>query len=183
MVQFERITRPRRDAFILSILLILAELASGEDRGLVLLQRLQAAVGGVQKIIAIQDYEETVVAETFSTSGEPRGTVPKRVRWITPSFLRIDQTGPGSTYVLIFDGTSGWEILPNRASPDRTEGGPIVLTGTELNFAKNYAASMYFQVWLADRIPGYSISSPQENVIRLVTGTGQGVDITLDPTT
>jgi hypothetical protein len=164
-------------------LVVLVGLAPAEDRGLVLLQRLQMAVGGIQKISAIRDYEEAVVAETFAASGEPRGTVRKRVRWIAPNFLRIDQTGPGSTYVLFFDGTSGWEILPDRASRDRTQGGPIDLVGAELKFAREYASSMIFKVWLADRMPGYSVSSPEENVIRVLYDTGQGVDITLDSRT
>lgn len=100
-----------------------------------------------------------------------------------PAYLRIDQIGPASTYVLLFDGASGWEILPDRASPDRTKGGPIDLAGAELRFARDYGSGMIFKLWLADQTPGYSVSSPDANVVRIVNDVGRSVDITLDPKT
>ena len=164
-------------------LLVLGGFATGQDRGLDLLHRLQKAVGGPRKISAIRDYEEMVVAETFSASGESRGEVRKRVRWIAPNYLRIDQVGRGSTYVLFFDGTSGWEILPDRESRDRTNGVPIDLADSELKFARGYGSTLIFKLWLADRMGGYSVSSPSENVVRVISDVGNSLDITLDAKT
>jgi len=160
------------------LLLIFGGSVAAQDGGLELLHRMQDALGGAAKISAIRDYEELVVAETFSATGEIRGNTQKRVRWIAPSYLRIDQVGPGSTYVLFFDGAEGWEILPDRASADRTKGGPITLAGSELEFAKGYASGMMFKSWLADRMPRYAISSPRRNVVRVINELGKGVDIT-----
>jgi hypothetical protein len=165
------------------VLLVLTELAAAQDRGLDLLHRLQKAVGGPRKISAIHDYEEMVIAETFSASGESRGEVRKRVRWVAPNYLRIDQVGSGSTYVLFFDGTSRWEILPDRESRDKTNGVPIDLADSELKFARGYSSTMIFKLWLADRMRGYSVSSPRENVVRVVSDAGNGFDITLDAKT
>jgi hypothetical protein len=157
------------------------------QEGLQLLHRMQAALGGAEKIAAIHDYEETVLAETWNSSGTPLGQVRKRTRWMQrPNLLRLDQTGPRDTYVLYFDNGSGsgWEILPNLKSPDlfQTTGKVIELAGGELNFAKHYLSGFQFNLWLADRIPGYTFNSPAPNVLR-VEQRGGATDFTLDPAT
>jgi hypothetical protein len=64
------------------------------------------------------------------------GQVRKRTRWIRSGPLRIDQTAPGATYVLYFDGNSGWEILPHADLAERRLGKTTVevidLDGDEL---------------------------------------------------
>lgn len=169
-------------------LAILAGIALGasagvEDSGKDLLLKMQRALGGKSKIARIRDFEEAVIAEAFTASGRSLGSVRKRTRWIAPNHLRIDQVGPGNTYVLYFDGISGWEILPDRTSRDKTTGGPIELVGDELDFAKQYMSGLIFKKWSADRQLGYSISSPANHVLRITDETGKGTDITLDSKT
>ena len=84
--------------------------ASAQD-GLNLLHKMQTALGGAKNIAAIGDFEEIQSAATFSRDGKPLGKVVKRIRWIGPNVLRLDQVGPGDTYVLYFDGATGWEVL------------------------------------------------------------------------
>ena len=148
--------------------------AGAQDSGKDLFRKMQRALGGQSKIAAIRDFEETVSAEAFTASGRSLGSVRKRTRWIAPNHLRIDQVGPGSTYVLYFDGISGWEILPDRTSRDKTTGVPIELVGDELQFAKQYMSGLIFKKWLADRQLGYSISSPANHVLRITDETGAG---------
>jgi len=144
---------------------------------------MQNALGGAEKIAAINDYEEIVRAEIWNNIGTPMGEVRKRTRWMrSPNLLRLDQIGPRDTYVLYFDGglDSGWEILPDLKNPEkfRTTGKPIELVGGELRFARGYLSGFQFNTWLADRFPGNTITSPAPNVLRIGTA-----DITLDPTT
>jgi hypothetical protein len=73
----------------------------------------QDALGGADKIAAMHDLDWTVKAGTFDHEGKPIGQVTKRTHWIRPDYLRLDQVGPGDTYVRYFDGRSGWEILPD----------------------------------------------------------------------
>jgi|SRR5689334_3672034 hypothetical protein len=73
--------------------------------------------------------------------------------------LRLDQTGPGDTYVLFFDGTSGCKILPDRNATGKTDGRAIDLVGSELQFAKDYVTGWIFNSWLAG-LPKLS-SDPQ----------------------
>jgi len=145
---------------------------------------MQTALGGAEKIAAIHDYEETVRAETWNNDGTRLGEVRKRTRWMrSPNLLRLDQIGPRDTYVLCFDGSSdsGWEILPDLKNPDlfKTTGKLSELVGGELKFAKNYLSGFQFNMWLADRTPGYTVTSPAPNVLR-IEHDGNATDFTLD---
>jgi hypothetical protein len=112
-----------------------------------LFHKMQRALGGAEKIASVRDFEQTVRADAWDYSGNPMGIVRKRVRFVRPSYLRVDQVGRGDTYVLYFDGTSGWEILP--------DGTVAELKGGELTFARNYLNGLELNTWLADRDPRY----------------------------
>jgi hypothetical protein len=136
---------------------------------------MQTALGGAERIAAVRDFEELVRAESWNgNTGQSMGEVRKRTRWIRPNYLRIDQVGPGSTYVLYCDGVSGWEILPatQEVAP---------LAGGELEFAREMVRGMRLNSWIADRDSRYAITSPAPNVVRISDGdiTHQ-LDITVD---
>jgi len=143
--------------------------------GLQLFHRMQKALGGAQRIAAIRDFEQTVRAEAWNgNTGRSLGEVRKRTRWIPPSYFRADQVGPGSTYVLYFDGSSGWEILPGTQKVTDLAGG-------ELQFAQKYIRDFILTTWLADRDPRYQITSPSPHVVRISDGdVSHQLDITLD---
>lgn len=155
--------------------LFLVPFSQGADSGLVLLHRMQTALGGAAKIAAIHDLDWTVSAETFDHNGKSIGHVTKRTRWIRPNYLRLDQIGPGDTYVLYFDGTRGWEILPDKP-------GVRDLVGDELEFAQRYLSAFMLNRWVADRMNAYTITSPSANVIGFSVN-GNASRITLDPRT
>jgi hypothetical protein len=149
---------------------------SGSSReGLKLFHKMQKALGGADKIAAIRDFEELARAESWNgNTGQSLGEVRKRTRIIRPNHLRIDQDGPGSTYVLYFDGATGWEILPGARQV-------VELKGGELEFARGMLRGHRLNTWIADRDPRYSITSPAPNFIRVSDGdiTHQ-LDITVD---
>jgi hypothetical protein len=148
----------------------------GQD-GLHLFHQMQTALGGAEKIASVRDFEQIVRAETWDNEGKPHGTVRKRVRFIRPNYLRIDQVGPDDTYVLYFDGTSGWEILPDKTVAD--------LAGGELRFARGYLTGLSLNFWLADRDAAYEFKSKEPNVISIATkdDPSNATDIALDPVT
>jgi hypothetical protein len=163
----------------------LSQTSRSTDDGLQLLHKLQDALGGAARIAAVRDFEETIRAEAWDASGAALGEVRKRTRWMrTPSVLRLDQRGPRGTYVLYFDGgrTAGWEILPDLESPGRykTTGTVVPLAGGELEFAKSYLSGFDLDLWLADRTPGLTVTSPRPNVLR-IEHDGNATDFTLDP--
>jgi len=97
-------------------------------------------------------------------AGNAPGEVRKRTRWMkTPNVIRLDQRGPRGTYVLFFDGGlgAGSEILPELTGVDpyRTAGKAIALAGGELEFAKGALSGFELNQWLADRLPGYVVTS------------------------
>ena len=142
-----------------------------------LFHKMQDALGGADKIAGIHDFEESVRANAWDFSGNSMGVVRKRTRFIRPGHLRLDQVGQRDTYVLYFDGTSGWEILPDGTVAD--------LKGGELTFAHNYLYGFNLNIWLADRDPRYAIESPAPNVVTIVAkdDSWPGMEITLDPAT
>jgi hypothetical protein len=148
---------------------------AGQVSAIDLFHRMQQALGGAEKIAAIYDLDWTVKADTFDQAGKSIGQVTKRTRWIRPNYLRLDQTGPGDTYVLYFDGDRGWEVLPES---NKT----IDLTGGELDFARKYLAGFMLNLWIADRAENFSISSPAPNVIRISSGTNSN-EVRLSPST
>ena len=149
-----------------------------------LLHDMQSALGGAKNIAAVRDYEETIRAEAWDAAGTALGEVRKRTRWMQkPSLLRLDQIGPRGTYVLFFDGRSGWEILPDLAGPDayKTAGKTIELVGGELSFAKGYLSGFELNLWLADQ-NGHVVTTPRPNVVR-IEHEGTATDFTVDPAT
>jgi len=142
------------------ILLTLCPSIFSED-ATILFHKMQDALGGADKIASFRDFEQQVRAQSWNgRTGELIGDVRKRTRWIRPNQLRVDQVGPGSTYVLYCDGTSGWEVLPG--TQQVTE-----LFGGELTFALTYVRTFRPVLWLADRDPRWRITSPAPNVVRL----------------
>ena len=119
----------------------------------------------------------SVRAETWDNQGSPHGLVRKRTRWVRPNYLRLDQVGPDDTYLLYFDGTTGWEILPDKTVAD--------LVGGELKFARNYLRDFNLNLWLADRDPRNAITSPAPHVLAIADEGGRSgnLEITLDPVT
>jgi hypothetical protein len=87
---------------------------------------------------------------------------------------------------LYFDARSGsgWEILPDLSNPDpfKTTGKSTELAGGELKFAKSYLWGFQLGMWMADRTPGYTVTSPAANVLR-IEHDDDATDFTLDPDT
>lgn len=96
---------------------------------------------------------------------------------MSPNYLRLDQVGPGDTYVLYFDGTSGWEILPDKTVANLAAG--------ELQFAQKYLRDFRLHAWLSDRDTRFQITSPASNVVRIADGADptHQLEIALDPVT
>jgi hypothetical protein len=171
--------RGRRAGFLLVWLALVLGAAESVESPVQLLLRMQQALGGGDKLAAIVDIDQRVRAVIWDDRARYLGRVVKRVRWVKPRYLRIDQVGPGDTYVLYFDGTSGWEILPGgRAAID--------LIGGELRLAQKSLRDFPLKAWLANRDPRYVVTSPAPNVVRVADqanpdDSAHQIDFTLDP--
>lgn len=169
-------SRPHLSVSVALLTFLFCSASFGQD-GIKLFHKMQIALGGSDKISAIQDLEQCVRADAWNDAGKPYGEVYKRTRWIRPNVLRLDQIGPGNSYALYFNGISGWEILPDK--------GFVELAGEELAFARGYLNGIDLKTWLADRDSANVITASSTNVIAIST-TGddsQKTEITLDPVT
>jgi hypothetical protein len=94
-----------------------------------------------------------------------------------PIFCGLIRWGPAIRTFCIFDGAAGWEILPNRTY--------ALLAGSGLQFAKNYLRGLDLNVWLAERDPQFTLTSPAPNVIDIAdsANAGKKMEFTLDPAT
>jgi hypothetical protein len=157
------------------VIFLLSAKSSGQD-GRRLFHKMQIALGGSDRIAAIRDFEQCVRADTWNNDGSRHGAVYKRTRWIAPGLLRLDQVGPGDSYVLYFNGTSGWEILPDK--------GFVELAGEELSFARAYSNGIDLKLWLADRDSG-NVFTAVANVVTIAAkdDSSSKTEITLDPAT
>jgi|ERR1700684_4453218 hypothetical protein len=168
----------RRCVFFLFAVSAFSVCHSQSLNGPQLFHKMQTALGGAETIASVRDFEQIVHADSWLDDGTPRGAVVrKRVRFVRPHYLRIDQTGPGDTYVLYCDGTSGWEILP--------DGTVSELAGGELQSAQGYLQSLNLNFWLADRDPSRVITSSGYSVI-VTSPKGnrpEKIEIALDPVT
>jgi hypothetical protein len=168
-----------RPHFFVSIALLTLSFCSpshGQD-ALQLFHKMQTALGGAEKIASVHDFGESVRAQAWHNDGRSMGEVRKRTRWIWPNILRLDQVGAEDTYVLYFDGTSGWEITPDRPLANLDAG--------DLKFAHNYVTGIVLDLWLADRDPNRVITSSGANLIVVSTkgDSSQRTELTLDPVT
>jgi len=145
--------------------------------GVALFQKMQRALGGEHNIAAVHDFEEQIHGNMFDAKGKPLGEADKRIRWIRPNYLRLDQIGPFNTYALYFDGTRGWEILPDKSFKR--------LVGSELKFAQDYLRNFDLNVYLRNRDPRYRITSPEPNIVHIerIDDPSDAEDIFLDPIT
>lgn len=178
MVSIVNMVSPSRPYCSVSVaLLILLSSAASSQDALQLFHQMQTALGGADKIASIRDFEEGVRAQAWHNDGRSMGEVRKRTRWIRPNILRVDQVGAEDTYVLYFDGTSGWQISPDR---------PLAaLDADGLKFARNYLVGILLNLWLADRDPNRVITSSGANIIVVATkgDPSQKTEITLDRAT
>jgi hypothetical protein len=167
---------PRFSISVAMLTLLLCPPASSQN-ALQLFHKMQSALGGAEKIASVRGFEESVRADAWYSNGNLLGEVRKRTRLIRPNYLRLDQEGPSDTYVLYFDGTSGWEILPDKSVAN--------LAGGELKFAQDYLGGLNLNAWLADRDPSRVITFSGPNVIVVSTkgDSSQRTEITLDPVT
>jgi hypothetical protein len=169
-------SHPRFSASVALSMLLFCASSSGQD-ALQLFHKMQTALGGAEKIASVRDFEESVRAQAWHNDGVAMGDVRKRTRWIRPNILRLDQVGAEDTYVLYFDGTSGWEILPDKTVAN--------LAGGELKFAQNYLSGQNLNFWLADRDPSKMITFSKPNTIVISTkgDPSQRTEFTLDSVT
>ncbi len=132
------------------------------EMGRKLLARAQQAAGGVEKLLEIKDYSQTV---DFQLDPKVGGLLVKETdRWVAPSHFRQDSVVPGGKIAAYFDGKTGWISTPQ---------GSGALTGAQLKQVQGDRFRLYFLLLLSDRIAGRVVNAVDARTLEISDADGQ----------
>lgn len=146
--------------------------AASLGRGKVLLQRAQQAMGGADKIAAIQDESETAEMSMSAQAGGMK--VKQFIRVIFPSMLRQDQELPFGKVIVYTDGKAGWLVGPQGPMPMP----PVVLRQAQGEVFRNLP-----HLVLADRDAATKVNAVGPNTVEITTADGFSAQVEVDPAT
>jgi len=145
-----------------------ASLARGKN----LLARVQQAVGGADKLAAVQDITETV--ELSMSTMPPNLKVHQVNVWVAPGHFRQESQLPFGKVIVYSDGKSGWMSTPQGLRP---------LPDGQLKQVREELFRNYFRLLLSDRDPDRTVNSPADGVLEISDREGSSVKLVVDAQT
>ena len=137
-----------------------------------MLQRMQQALGGADKLAALKDMAMT--AEVTISSGQAGGMKIKQIsQWVAPSVLRQTQELPFGKIVAVWNGKQGWLVTPQGTMPMPP---PVQQQVTGELFR------LPSQLYLSDRDPDRTVNAVGPNTVEITGKAGQSVRIEMDVT-
>jgi len=146
--------------------------AASLERGKKLLERVQQAAGGADKLAAIQDVTETV--EVSMAAMPPNLKIHQLNLWIAPSQFRQESQLPFGKVIVYSDGKSGWISTPQGQGP---------LPEAEMKQVRDELFRKYFRLLLSDRDPDRTVNSPADGVLEISDREGRSVKLLVDAQT
>jgi hypothetical protein len=144
--------------------------ASTLEKGKQLLDRVQQAVGGADKLAAVKDYTE--VADFLLSAAAGGGRVKETDRWIAPTFFRQESETPGGRISAYWDGKNGWFATPQ---------GTSILAGAQLEQVQGDLFRLYFRLLLSDQIAGRIVNATGDDAIEISDASGGVARVVLNP--
>ncbi len=142
------------------------------ERGKRLLEHVQQAVGGADKLAAVKDVSET--AELSTTQMPPNVKIHRIDLWVAPDRFRQESQLPFGKFVVYSDGRSGWMSTPQGQRP---------LPEAELKQVREEQFRNYFRLLLSDRDPSRTVSSPADGILEISDADGNSVRLIVDDKT
>jgi len=143
--------------------------AASSERAKKLLQQAQQAVGGADKLAAVQDV--TQVVELSMATMPPEMKVKQTNLWLAPDAFRQESQLPFGKIVVYSDGKSGWMSTPQGVRP---------LPGAQLKQVREELFRNYFRLLLSDRDPDRTVTSPEDGVVEITGKDGNSVKLYID---
>jgi zinc protease len=141
------------------------------EAGRKLLQRVQQAVGGADKLAGVKDFSDVIDFRLDAASGGMR--VKQTDRWIAPTHFRQDSQLPNGRISAYSDGATGWIVTPQGSGP---------LEGAQLKQVQGDLFRLYFRLLLSDRL-GRQVNYIGEDTIEINEPGGETARLTVDPAT
>lgn len=146
--------------------------AAALERGKKLIERVQQAAGGADRLAAVQDVTETV---ELSMASMPGGMKIKQTNmWAAPDTFRQESQLPFGKVIVYSDGKSGWMSTPQGLRP---------LPGAQVKQVRDELFRNYFRLLLSDREAGRTVSSPEEGILEITDAEGHSVKLFVDEKT
>jgi zinc protease len=146
--------------------------AASLERGKKLIERVQQAVGGADKLEAVQDVSETV---DLSMTAMPAGMKMRQTNiWAAPDYFRQESQLPFGKVIVYSDGKSGWMSTPQGVRP---------LPGPQLKQVREELFRNYFRLLLSDRMPDRTVSSAEAGLVEISDRAGNSVKLFVDEKT
>jgi zinc protease len=137
-----------------------------------LLERAREAAGGAEKIATVKDYTRSAEVQLDPSAGGAHATETET--WVAPTFLRQQTTIPSRGKITVFcDGKSGWAASSQGSGP---------LNPAALKQFQGNVARVYFRALLADRQPGWTVSTEDDSTV-IVTAGDERYRVVFDPAT
>jgi len=145
------------------------------NEGKRLLQRAQAAVGGTEKLAAVNDYVLATEYQIDPSVAEIGGAVvPQSDRWVSPTAFRQELSLPTGRITAYSDGRGGWVTSRQGWAP---------LTGVQLKQMQGDLFRSYFRLLLSDRLEGRTVNAADQNLVEITDTAGQIIRMEFDPET
>ncbi len=141
----------------------------GLEQGRKLMERVQEAVGGADKLAAVKDY--TVVAQYQLAANNAQ--LKETESWIAPTFIREEIEGP-ETRTLYWDGKVGWFA---------TRRGWSALAGPALKMVQGNLFRMYVPFLLSNRMEGRTVNAIGEHSVEVSDQAGNIAQLDFDAET
>ena len=141
-------------------------------RGKELLERVQLAIGGRDKLAGVQDIAETV--DLIMASMPPGMKITQTNLWAAPDHFRQESQLPFGKVVVYSDGASGWMSTPQGVHP---------MPDAQLKQVREELFRNYFRLLLSDRMPGRIVTSPGAGVLDISDQAGERVRLLVDEKT
>jgi hypothetical protein len=149
-----------------------AESAETLAQGKALIQRLQQAVGGADKLAAVKDYSQTSEVKVMSVPG---GLKVTQITRMIPPKIRFEQKLPFGEMSVYYDGAGGgWMKGPQGVAPLPP---PVVKQVKDESFRQHTTA------WLSDRNPDRKVNAVGPASFEIKDKDGAWLRIHLDEKT
>lgn len=146
--------------------------AASLERGKEMLHRMQAALGGREKLAAIRDM--SIRQEGTTLFNERPAHVKLLERWLTGDVYRQDQDFGVMSQAIFYNGKIAWIARPGVVAPLPPPGVAIV---------RHELFRLLFLLALSDGNPARQVADLGGNVMQITEGDTYGVRVYLDPAT
>jgi zinc protease len=140
--------------------------------GNALLQKVQQAVGGADKLAAVKDLTFRITTKIDPSQG---GISADQVnQWLTPKHFRQDATYPFGKQSVYFDGNAGWMAAQQNV---------VSIADAPRAQLKGELFRVYVPLLLSDRVPDRKVNLVTPGVLEISDADGMVVRVTVDPQT